>query len=714
MKTLRRCFYALASVALLTACNDTLDENSSGSKGHMDSDNKEGVYMAVDIQMPGANNGTRSATDTPSDNPGDGNDSNSDANPDTEVGWDYENTVNSVAIVLAEPGNNSFITYGLVYSNNITASGANNTYKSVAKFQKSDLAEYYGKHKDGNCLVNVFVFCNPTLDLLEELDKAGESKENKTRWIDATCEVTEGINGQPDLNTGIWVSNGFLMGNWEVVSRALPMDLDDWDHHRTAADAFNLSGTNHNSADDVDNSAEQGRGAIKVERAVARFDFKDGSGNNNTYNVIMASQPKPDSETDETEKVCMIQVELSRMCLVNMSNKFYYLRRVSSDGLDASNGLDASSKLCGKETPTGGATPYLVGPYYDTFHKDITNNFNSSPYFNFPFFNDKGILDADNNSRWYVSNIKDVLAHDTDNYEKEYHIWRYVTENVIPTPITNQQNAISTGIVFKGKMKATDALQNTTAETYPDGKILYEAIANTNADSPIIYSFDGILYAGWENIRKAVIREAVTITYNQADNSTEVIINRNHPLYLAVYGKDLTYEEQACGMGQFDYTYKVIGEKGETSQSGTYKDFPIHPNCADAAWDAWNKATDTDDKANKLKAMRSAVAKVGGITIYQPSNDDSEGWGYYCYYYYWNRHNDNGRPGVMGPMEFAVVRNNVYKLSVDKISRLGHPRISENDPEPPTPDTPDEKDDIYLSVSCRVLPWTVRINKIEF
>ncbi len=66
--------------------------------------------MAVDIQMP-SSNGSRSTTHTPSTTPGDGNDSNSDAKPtDTEVGWDYENTVNSVAIVLAEPADNSLIT----------------------------------------------------------------------------------------------------------------------------------------------------------------------------------------------------------------------------------------------------------------------------------------------------------------------------------------------------------------------------------------------------------------------------------------------------------------------------------------------------------------------------------------------------------------------------------------------------------------------------
>ena len=68
----------------------------------------------------------------------------------------------------------------------------------------------------------------------------------------------------------------------------------------------------------------------------------------------------------------------------------------------------------------------------------------------------------------------------------------------------------------------------------------------------------------------------------------------------------------------------------------------------------------------------------------------------------------------MGPMEFATVRNNVYKLAITKVSRLGHPRISENDPNPPTPNTPDESEDVYLTVTTEVLPWVVRVNNIEF
>lgn len=99
------------------------------------------------------------------------------------------------------------------------------------------------------------------------------------------------------------------------------------------------------------------------------------------------------------------------------------------------------------------------------------------------------------------------------------------------------------------------------------------------------------------------------------------------------------------------------------------------------------------------------------FTIYR-YNEQKGGWA--TNYYYWNRHWDNGKPGVMGNMEFAVVRNNVYKLAVTSISALGHPLDPKDDPDPVDPDDPDEKSDVKIKVDVQVKKWTVRKNDIEF
>ena len=111
-----------------------------------------------------------------------------------------------------------------------------------------------------------------------------------------------------------------------------------------------------------------------------------------------------------------------------------------------------------------------------------------------------------------------------------------------------------------------------------------------------------------------------------------------------------------------------------------------------------------------------AAAAAAGFTGYSAKDGK-----YYNYYYYWNRHNDNLNNDVMGIMEFAVVRNNVYKLAVNAINRFGHPTPPEPntpdpdpDPDPVDPDDPDESVNYYFNVTVKVLPWTVRINNIEF
>lgn len=103
-----------------------------------------------------------------------------------------------------------------------------------------------------------------------------------------------------------------------------------------------------------------------------------------------------------------------------------------------------------------------------------------------------------------------------------------------------------------------------------------------------------------------------------------------------------------------------------------------------------------------------ATLAAKGFTRYVYETD-----GYYAYYYYWNRHHDNGNNKDMGDMEFAVVRNNVYKLCVDYIQKLGHAAPGDNvDPDKVENGDPDESSDYYFGVSVKVVPWVVRVNHI--
>lgn len=752
MKT-NRIFGMVSAAALMMAAacsNDVIDPNKN--QGHLNTDSSGGVYLSVDFTMPSANyETTRSVTID-----GGGSDSG------TEIGKDYENYVSNALIVIAATeakadariNQYGFIVAGEVPGNRIgTATPNPNTgakrYKATARLQKENLNRLYQTYGDNNVPdVYVFVFCNPTQELLSLFDDTNTAF-GSSAWIDATCEVLQSTDATLDYNVGVWGANSFLMNNVNLATRELPKKLLDWENYSTIENPFHLSDKNDRSEVNVDNSPDNNRGDVLVERSVARFDFKDGSEvGNNTYEVLMNMNKEGDMDTTQP----VVDIQIQKMCLVNMSKSFYYLPRVSE------NGQALNSTLCGREKPwfrnnvdgtyTGGN--YIVGPNALEFAKGVNTDF--SKYFNFPFFEDNGSFnnEAMSSTRWDVAKVEDVLKGEGDEYNKkdgakygEYHIWRYVTENLIPDNEDNQMNGISTGVVFKGKLLGNPKIGSAEAtydeEYWNEGNLVNLAnclngkpftynsetitLTGKSDHDPILYYFSGQLYLGWRHIRQAAIQASVTV------NSQNVMeINRSNSLYKAVFGdgpiptytvdgvehKMVYVTDDNRKVEISDPMWDVVKANPNGEEAEWYK------SSANYAWSQWalNGKEVGDDTTGAhspalLQAMRAAVINAG-ITIYQSSIDSDYGAGYYCYYYYWNRHNDNGLNGSMGPMEFDVVRNNVYKLSVDKIARLGHPRIPENDPNNPTPDTPDEIDEIYLDVKMEIVPWVVRVNSIVF
>ena len=682
-------FATVLALAFVGCSHDTLtgDDSEGDQNG-----SKDAVYMNVTVQLPVAGGmGSRSKTDTGKD------DDYGTSTSGTEVGKDNENTVYTVLLVLAEKGTNKLIACG-TQDGFASLSQDGKKVNTVQSIEKSALSSYYkadGTLDEGKEEINVYVFCNPTSNLQTTL----KGKIGKTDWIDEIAAVEEEVDPHA-FGTGdgeaIWGGSkhedGFLMATAQQndIVKTIPSKLSTWDRHNSAEKAFDLTGKNYSGTDDeIDNGNGGKNVAINVERAVARFDFKDGSplapASPYTYNVVK------DEETGNT----VIQIELTKMALVNMSKEFYYLRRVSADG------KNTSAIIGGVETGSN----YVVDTDADfkaTADLKTVSNTKFAEHFNFCFGDAKegGKWTINENARnqWYTSDISTVLAGEEDNPSwtgaAGYRIWRYVTENTIPGN-NEQKHGISTGIVFKGKMIVPEAFEED--EHY---KNLYNII--NNADSkltgdpdydPILYAHSSILYVTWREVRAVAIK-------NQG---------KNPMFYKIVFGTPEAGKEPVA----------ESGEKGEEGYvSPVYSTDEQSPDYWWARWQDTPGLSDEEKGNARVKFKEIATSENAKFTLYQSSTEeDSEGVehkGYYCYYYYWNRHNDNGDATNMGTMEFGVVRNNVYKLAVTQINELGHPRLSENDPDPEDPDKPDETGKIYFKLSVEVLPWVVRVNNIEF
>lgn len=102
-------------------------------------------------------------------------------------------------------------------------------------------------------------------------------------------------------------------------------------------------------------------------------------------------------------------------------------------------------------------------------------------------------------------------------------------------------------------------------------------------------------------------------------------------------------------------------------------------------------------------AAAIGISSISGVDLdqYQVRTYMMSDEGYRCYYTYWIRHQDNYKNTVMGVMEFAVVRNNLYRILISDVSALGDANVDVD------PDLPDEGQ-TYLKVVLNVKPWIVR------
>lgn len=721
-KYLTTCLIFAATAMLFIACNK--DDNGTNGPGEdLNGDNAAGyVYMDMTMQLPTAV-GSRSTTDWTAedgDNPGPGN-SNSDEDPDTEEGLDYENTVKTVLLVLSS-SDGKFISASQVVGS-ITKLTNVGEYSIKAKFKRDEIDAAYAKNgalEGAKGKVKIYAYVNYTANLNKLFSQITDEEKAKA-WLDYVGEIGERpskAGSAPVISNTIWAKHSFLMTNATEFNAVIPEDPSDWDQYSDSSHPLEL--------------AAEEFGAIKVERAAARIDFKDASKNgNNTYELLGGL-----TATGGDENINLLNVQLTRMSLVNMGKKFYYLRRVASNYHD-------TPRIGKYETNNN----YVVDADWDAKYNNTINPANASDYFNFPLYGTEPHGDGDrkhypyNRSSWYTDNIADVLNGDKDNYgEKEYHIWRYVVENTLPE-IESQKTVQSTGIIFKGlilpgkdidavvgdeegspryiSLAVKDALMaseyhlpkyGTEANQSDNPKwdlkteLTDESKNSLSYDYPALYEFEGLLYAGFDEV-----------VLNAADEGQGSLLYAATQYILEHWTLDAT-------TNKFVHNANVT-EKDVKLSVRAYNEIKNGVDHVDDGSTDYSKGysieMSEDSEEFKLYATTFTDADASNFTIYESSFEDTdqekgEGWGYYCYYFYWNRHNDNGLNGKMGPMEFAIVRNNVYKLSVKSIARLGHPRNPDNDPDPFTPDEPDEDPRVYLNVDLKVLPWVVRTNTIEF
>lgn len=117
--------------------------------------------------------------------------------------------------------------------------------------------------------------------------------------------------------------------------------------------------------------------------------------------------------------------------------------------------------------------------------------------------------------------------------------------------------------------------------------------------------------------------------------------------------------------------------------------------------------------ANGPHLFNFVASNTGVIAGSEPTESvtSAEGISFYkngvSYYYVLLRHfNDSQKPDAMSYGRYGVVRNNVYKVSVNRISGPGSTDI-------PKPGGPDDGEEGWLSADINIQPWYIRDQQVE-
>lgn len=316
-------------------------------------------------------------------------------------------------------------------------------------------------------------------------------------------------------------------------------------------------------------------------------------------------------------------VEILGAVLVNnLTAGSFLMKRVAKT-------VDGVPDFLGNETIENGIqSNYVLDPW--TSDKVSTNNsFLINGASNRPASELFGIwyLDGSEDPNWWSNQVKTGTSISDGN-----EIWQrigYTLENTTKDSETGKR--YSTGVVFK-------------AQFHPKGLLNYK-------DGETFFALGTQLYASMEDMMTRVYGTDFSQQFSeikQCKNWGQVKEFINETL------------QQDDPSGYYSYLSKLVEDKNDDDpvadiQSLVWEDYMLN-ECGYSRDSNGKVLIDQNGKITRI------VLKPYGVRTYKNG---------ICYYTWWVRHSNDQDDNINGVMEYAVVRNNIYKLTVKAIYSLG-------------------------------------------
>lgn len=394
-----------------------------------------------------------------------------------------------------------------------------------------------------------------------------------------------------------------------------------------------------------------------VERLSAKIRIAPNTQSNYTYTIPTENQSNAGDE-----------IVLTDVAIVNqLTSGSFLLKRVTpaletnKTDLDLE-ATDRVDEIIGDEkgSATEAATNFVIDPWTCVKKKESVSNTLSysgtTPATNLAYTN--RFEEKSYNDLWSSFSNNTTTLDATKLDDNNHQRLCYTQENT--TNVANSINGYSTGALFK----ATYYPKKWSVVNENDGSVSATDIEyGDTKTAQTFYTYNNAIYKDYKSIL-AMFLKSGDIDYADFTNTDDAnfATNINALVTEDPFGYIKAMQEEA---------------KKESHTFQTPEDYL--------------KSFNNDWTDNQKKEFNAKVKKyTDGV----------------CYYPYWIRHADNGKPTQTGVMEFAIVRNNIYDLKVTAIRELGLSEVDVTDPE-----NPNEDSSLRIQVQIYVKNWVVRSNE---
>lgn len=728
-------FFALAFAALsFAACSDDAIDGKGGNTGT--AGDATPAYLTISFSANSGNssrstaddannNGDDHSTDAGVDDPGNGEDSGH-YNDGTEA----ERKVDNVLVVIAECNASGQISGNTNFAKLYSTQTA--TDKTDGNFTIIDQAGgTYVNNEPIELAVgtyNVLVVANPVIDLLTEIQTAGDLNvgiRNNNAVQDLYRKITEG-NYNPEerfyqnIAAGVSSTSGddfkIMMANKGLST--------------TEGKAYTVELTTTNSDPKTPATAN-----VEVERVLSKITYRE----------------KDDNVYEVHPRIGVVRAERVEGAVPNGTPDGY--KRVD---------LNVATDLYGNEVYVLIIEEKEGEKIYTVYGKDSGNaTIEDKDYPKYKVLTaqavtEQDIIDKDNNpletdcyavadidspeaSLTYVADKEETLPTVTwyvrlegyalVNLSKNVHYVRHIISNAdgenpfgklngsnyLYTPFWNEKNRIvfTEDLEFPTGVSVNDWFYNTLADVTEESKVL-KITTNENVTSFARSDGNPVLYykpmSSLGEINEDDQEVTGSITHGSGEKSPNI---GDFMAYCFENSTDLEHQTHGLSTGisfvarmYKDKDLKEPVERLYRYGNNLFESLSAIQNTygADFMSQEFNELVKKESSNTFQKSdLETLAATHENIELY---NDNV------CYYYTTEiKHFDNGDNAVLGNMEFAIMRNNIYSLSVTDINMIGDPQV---DPTPGIPDENPNQDLEQLNVQVEILPWIVRYNDIEF